>query len=767
MAVDKDGDLGGRDDAVVAGTPVAAAWTAPRAQRVHPVLRTLGAGGATLVLLAGFMAASVADLPWNRLAQHPGFSAPVEQVPADAVEVVGASSATGPQSVAEVLQVVEDAEMAVLESGQQVDPEMQQAAAELGSLLAVYVAQQDAAVVPRVGTPADRPDVVQYRSGDAGAQDDAATGGADAAEVDVETDGLGMADLEPPARAEQDDRTGDDARSVDRKGGAGQGKDAAGQRLADPAATAPTDRRADDADGADHGAASDPSTRPAQDDASAAVPQLGLPTLDELLGGQTFPVGDALGAGPAADAAPAGSTAGSGAGADAAGGDTIPGAAPAAEEPATVASGVAVTFDDVVVAATRLVSLLNAASTTFVVDVRPAVTELPDGTFVTADGVRVTANGIPLDDLDGTLSAALASVVAEHAGSTAGYSNGNIPASVLCEIASAPGHLLRCDAAEQFAALNAAYRDRFGVDIPITDSYRSYAAQVAVRATKPHLAAVPGTSNHGWGLALDLSTPISGGASAEYAWLRVHGPDYGWDNPSWARPGGTKPEPWHFEFFAAGPIPDRATSTADVSGVGSVGTATGDDGGAGADGRDDGGAQDAGGAKDRGSKHQGGAKDKGGSKNTSGAKDQGGSKGGEQATGALPKPAPEPTPTVKPKPTPSASPSPSPEPSPSPSPEPSPSPSPEPSPSPSASPTPTPSPTTSPKPSPSPSPSPSAEPSSAAGSEDAEDLATEEDAATEDAEDLATEDLATEDAEGTAARTELERVVGTEPDEDE
>jgi hypothetical protein len=63
---------------------------------------------------------------------------------------------------------------------------------------------------------------------------------------------------------------------------------------------------------------------------------------------------------------------------------------------------------------------------------------------------------------------------------------------------------------------------------------------------------------------VDLGNPIAGGSSPEYVWLRLHAPDYGWDNPSWAQLGGAKPEPWHFEFFAAGSIPNRAIDPSDV-----------------------------------------------------------------------------------------------------------------------------------------------------------------------------------------------------------
>ncbi len=199
----------------------------------------------------------------------------------------------------------------------------------------------------------------------------------------------------------------------------------------------------------------------------------------------------------------------------------------------------------------------------------PAQTEV--AAALTASGVEVTAApdvpGGPLVMLPGDtpLTAMLRTVVERFGNSTDGYANGLIPADVLCPLPFAPGHRLRCDAAAQLVALNAVYRDQFGRDIPMTDSYRSLESQFSLKATKGFLAATPGYSMHGWGLAVDLGAPISSGRSAEYTWLRLHGPDYGWDNPPWARADGAKPEPWHFEFFAAGPIPNRALSAADVA----------------------------------------------------------------------------------------------------------------------------------------------------------------------------------------------------------
>jgi hypothetical protein len=197
-----------------------------------------------------------------------------------------------------------------------------------------------------------------------------------------------------------------------------------------------------------------------------------------------------------------------------------------------------VTFDEVAVAAMRLANMLDPSSPTALIET------LPDA------GTSLRRN--------------LLETVAAYGSSTVGYANGRIPADVLCPPEFAPGHMLRCDAAERLTALSARFEREFGYPIPLTDSYRSYAMQIAVKDTKPHLAAIPGTSNHGWGLAIDLDDPIAGGSSPEYVWLRLHAPDYGWDNPSWAQLDGAKPEPWHFEFFAAGSIPNRAISPSDV-----------------------------------------------------------------------------------------------------------------------------------------------------------------------------------------------------------
>ena len=82
----------------------------------------------------------------------------------------------------------------------------------------------------------------------------------------------------------------------------------------------------------------------------------------------------------------------------------------------------------------------------------------------------------------------------------------------------------------------------------VTDSYRSYAGQVSVYRRKPALAAVPGTSKHGLGIAVDLGCGAERFGSDTYRWLKANAGRFGWYHPSWAEPGGATPEPWHWEF---------------------------------------------------------------------------------------------------------------------------------------------------------------------------------------------------------------------------
>jgi len=124
--------------------------------------------------------------------------------------------------------------------------------------------------------------------------------------------------------------------------------------------------------------------------------------------------------------------------------------------------------------------------------------------------------------------------------------NGQLDGAQLCPIGN--GHKLRPDAAAAFLALDAAYHNATDERLCVTDSYRSLGAQIALRARKPGLAARPGTSEHGWGLALDIGCGVNTYEGDAHQWLVDHAGAYGWVNPGWAQADGSKPEPWHWEF---------------------------------------------------------------------------------------------------------------------------------------------------------------------------------------------------------------------------
>ncbi|RBM20091.1 D-alanyl-D-alanine carboxypeptidase [Prauserella sp. PE36] len=135
----------------------------------------------------------------------------------------------------------------------------------------------------------------------------------------------------------------------------------------------------------------------------------------------------------------------------------------------------------------------------------------------------------------------------EAAGAWGGYPNGLIPGAAMCPI-GVGSHVLRCDAAQSFQAMSRAYAATFGETLCLTDSYRTFSAQVDLYRRKPSLAAVPGTSNHGWGLAVDLCGGAESFGTPQYGWLAVNARAFGWVNPGWARQGGGREEPWHWEF---------------------------------------------------------------------------------------------------------------------------------------------------------------------------------------------------------------------------
>src|SRR5690554_2822382 len=124
--------------------------------------------------------------------------------------------------------------------------------------------------------------------------------------------------------------------------------------------------------------------------------------------------------------------------------------------------------------------------------------------------------------------------------------NGLLDDSGLCTLPWAERFKLRADAATALAAMNAVYRARFDRDLCMESGYRTLADQRRLKSLKGGLAATPGKSNHGWGLAVDLCRTAVSGTS--WQWLQDNGPTFGWFKPAWAKRGGSGPyEPWHWE----------------------------------------------------------------------------------------------------------------------------------------------------------------------------------------------------------------------------
>ena len=135
------------------------------------------------------------------------------------------------------------------------------------------------------------------------------------------------------------------------------------------------------------------------------------------------------------------------------------------------------------------------------------------------------------------------------------FINGNIPSSELCCIgltAIGKKAFLLPEAAAAFRDMqSSAAKD--GVDLKPSgpeDGYRSLAFQKACRnsSKKHHLGGVPGKSMHGYGFAVDIEERRHGLSDDKRSWIHKFGPQFGFAQPSWALPNGSKPEPWHYEY---------------------------------------------------------------------------------------------------------------------------------------------------------------------------------------------------------------------------
>lgn len=127
------------------------------------------------------------------------------------------------------------------------------------------------------------------------------------------------------------------------------------------------------------------------------------------------------------------------------------------------------------------------------------------------------------------------------------YRNGRLPASALSDIPG--GRLAKGAAARSWMAMRWYIHKKTGTWIYPTgpaSSYRSLAKQQEFwnnyTSGKGPLAARPGTSNHGWGKAVDLPLP------AQQAAVRKYGHLFGWGIAGGKLSSDAPSESWHATF---------------------------------------------------------------------------------------------------------------------------------------------------------------------------------------------------------------------------
>jgi LAS superfamily LD-carboxypeptidase LdcB len=111
-------------------------------------------------------------------------------------------------------------------------------------------------------------------------------------------------------------------------------------------------------------------------------------------------------------------------------------------------------------------------------------------------------------------------------------------------------------AAKEFNKMAKAFEDENRYKLKVTDSYRSLERQVEMKrkqlSGQGNPAATPGTSKHGWGLAVDINTQDQDGKtkfkSDIFQWLTENAGRFKFIHPEWAAKKGSAPEAHHWEY---------------------------------------------------------------------------------------------------------------------------------------------------------------------------------------------------------------------------
>ena len=111
--------------------------------------------------------------------------------------------------------------------------------------------------------------------------------------------------------------------------------------------------------------------------------------------------------------------------------------------------------------------------------------------------------------------------------------------------------LIAAPAAASLNKLNAAFKKEFGKNLSIDLAYRTRATQDFYWVDLgPYIAARPGTSNHGWGTAVDFPETYDYSFRGKYyKWLKKNSHKFGWVHRKNLEEGSPYAEAWHFEFY--------------------------------------------------------------------------------------------------------------------------------------------------------------------------------------------------------------------------
>lgn len=114
------------------------------------------------------------------------------------------------------------------------------------------------------------------------------------------------------------------------------------------------------------------------------------------------------------------------------------------------------------------------------------------------------------------------------------------------------GHLRLYDKASRAADQLLAAADAAGVTLKVNSCYRTIPDQKKIKSKYGDDAAEPGTSNHGFGLAIDFASPPASKltpSTAQYKWLTANAGKYGFRRLGWAgHKKGEAWEAWHWEY---------------------------------------------------------------------------------------------------------------------------------------------------------------------------------------------------------------------------